>query len=60
MRPSEALRLHRACIHRAVERNGAKDPHVSGSALPSGYYSTAYLIDLRGSAFPLSRFREAA
>ena len=33
MRPSEALKLRRADIRRAVERNGARNPRVFGSAL---------------------------
>ena len=33
MRPSEALRLHRAGIRRVVELNGAMNPRVFGSAL---------------------------
>ncbi len=33
MRPSEALRLHRAAIRRVVESNGALNPRVFGSAL---------------------------
>jgi uncharacterized protein len=33
MRPSEALKLHRADIRRLVEKHGAKNPRVFGSAL---------------------------
>lgn len=33
MRPSDALRLHRAGIRRVVELNGASNPRVFGSAL---------------------------
>ena len=33
MKPSEALRLHRSDIRRVVERNGARNPRVFGSAL---------------------------
>jgi uncharacterized protein len=33
VKPSEALQLHRADIRRVVERNGARNPRVFGSAL---------------------------
>lgn len=33
MKPSEALRLHRADIRRVVEVNGARNPRVFGSVL---------------------------
>lgn len=33
MRPSDAIRLHRAEIHSVVERHGARNPRVFGSVL---------------------------